>query len=237
MSQLYMLLNVRKSWVLAFILLSIVIPSCKKEKAVKPCEPRLILGKLTLKCDGEYEFRTNGGGTILINLERTQIIVKHDDYEKFRIEFWGANLDGDKILINFNHENLNGKHIKDRLLATRTLIFPDGAKITMASAGMDKEVGTISIYDGKESHQFDLASKTVKHSSLDASKALQLDRDEADGETGTFSMDDQGLEFFNIYNEATPGNKVNNRLKLGTIIRNEPTRVNDFFDDPRLGHT
>lgn len=211
--------------------------SCKKDSAPKPCETKVISGKLSLTCDNVYEYRTTGGGLIRINMDKTQIIISHSAYEIFKIEFWGEVLPGSQNVVNFNHENLNGKHIKDRLLATRTLVFPDGTKLTMASTGMDQQVHTISIYEGKESHQFDFATKTVKQSSQDLAKAQQLDNAEADGEAASFTMDAQGLEFYNFYNETTPGNKVQNRVTLGKIIRNEPHTVNDYFDDPRLNHT
>ena len=222
---------------LAFLFTLTLFPACRKDKSPKPCGPVTVLGDLTLRCDGKYEFQTSGGGNILIDLQLAQIIVSHKDYPNFKIEFWGAVLAGQQQVVNFNHENLNGKHIKDRLLATRTLVLPDGSKLTMASTGMDKEIHTISIYDGNESHQFDFATKKVKHSSLDAAKAQQLDAAEPDGEAATFSMDNNGLEFFNSYNELTPGNKVSGRVLLGTIERAQPTQVNDYFDDPRLGHT
>ena len=102
---------------------------------------------------------------------------------------------------------------------------------------MNKKVHTISIYDGNESHQFDALAGKVKHSSLDGAKAQQLDNAEIDGEAAGFSMDNIGLEFFNSYNETTPGTKVTNRVQLGTIVRDDPTQVNDYFDDSRLGHT
>jgi len=33
------------------------------------------------------------------------------------------------------------------------------------------------------------------------------------------------------------GTKVNNRVMLGEIKRSLPNNVNDFYDDPRFGHT
>lgn len=240
MQQLFRVVHFRPLHLsLFFVLLVSVIlfPGCSKDKETEACQTKVILGKLSLLCDGRYEYLTSGGGRILINLKTTQVILSHRDYETFRLEFWGEHLEGDVEVVNFNHENLNGKHIKDRLLPTRTILFPDGTKLTMASTSMGKMVHTISIYDGNESHQFDFASKKVKHGSLDAAKAKQLDDAEADGEAGSFSFDNVGLEFFNSYDEVTPGNKVIKRLLLGTIVRSEATQVNDYFDDPRLGHT
>ncbi len=36
-----------------------------------------------------FIFRTSGGGTMLINPD-LQIILKHDDYPGFKLEFWGS---------------------------------------------------------------------------------------------------------------------------------------------------
>ncbi|RYY53744.1 MAG: hypothetical protein EOO09_16950 [Chitinophagaceae bacterium] len=221
----------------SLLLISAMVFSCKKDNSPGPCETVTVMGKLTRRCDSVYEFRTSGGGSIEIDMYKGQVIVRHADYSALSIEFWGGLINGNTKTNNFLHENLRGKHVKDKLLPTRTLIFPDGAKITMVATSMDTEAQTISIYDGNESHQFDFAAKTVKHSSLDGAKARQLDAAEADGETASFSIDSDGVEFYNIYHEVTPGNKIDGRVMIGSLDRTRETQVNDYFDDPRLSHT
>ena len=45
------------------------------------------------------------------------------------------------------------------------------------------------------------------------------------------------LYFFNTYTENELGNKVIERVDLGSLNSINPNQVNDLFDDPRLGHT
>jgi hypothetical protein len=107
----------------------------------------------------------------------------------------------------------------------------------MVSAGEAGLLISVSIYDGDESHRINSSCKTVEHSSISATTAQQLDNAEPDGETGTFEFTSTGLLYVNIYTEEVAGNKIMNRVLLGEIIRSNPNQVNDYYDDPRLGHT
>ena len=78
---------------------------------------------------------------------------------------------------------------------------------------------------------------TVSESTTTGSLAAQRDNEEADGETSTIEITATGLTWANIYTENTPGNKVNEYVLLGKLVLANPNQVNDFYDDPRLGHT
>src|SRR5690606_7990758 len=116
----------------------LVLAGCKKDRT-EPEEELPVLGtceavagtstgKLAYSAPHQsFVYTTAGGGKIDINPDAIEITQR--DYEGFRIEFWGET-DGKNAGTN---ENLNGKHIKDRSGNVRSLIFPDGTKITMNS--------------------------------------------------------------------------------------------------------
>jgi hypothetical protein len=192
-------------------------------------------GHLTVS-GSTYSYKTSGGGKIDIDLEEA-ITITHDDYTNFTIEFWGDTLVNGEHRTSGNHENLNGKHVKDRIGSRRTVIFPDGAKITFEADGRVGPIKWISIYDGAESHHINATCNTLEESLNSATVAQRLDDAEADGETGTFEITETGLLFKNIYSEDTPGNKVENVQPIGELDRENPNRVIDYFDDSDLGHT
>lgn len=221
------------------VVLLLTLTSCKKtEGGDDPCGPVAApQGRLVAETNGVYSFKTSGGGKIRIDLYST-ILISHDDYPGFSLELWGIadHPDGRKINSG-NHENLNGKHLKDRFGNRRTVIFPDGAKITWVTAGEYERILHVSIYHGYESHRITSECNTLNHSSLTAAEAKRHDEEEADGETATIEINDQGLLYINIYTEDIPGNKVMKRVPLGELFRGQPNHINDYFDDPRLLHT
>lgn len=185
---------------------------------------------------GPFTYATSGNGSIVIDRDES-ISIGHESYANLEIEFWGLAPVGVNMWNSGNHENLNGKHIKDRFGSRRTIVFPDGAKITMIAEGEQGALLTVSIYDGNESHRIDMRRATVTHSSTTQSEATQLDAAEADGETGTFRFTETGLIFENIYIEDSPGDRVPGVVPLGELTRDNPNQVKDFFDDPRIGST
>jgi|JI102314A1RNA_FD_contig_51_1218812_length_1341_multi_4_in_0_out_0_2 hypothetical protein len=223
-----------------------ILCGCKKEQQQPEDEPTVSIptsveakGDLTTSGNnGPFIFRTNGGGTITIQLTGStqSIIINHDSFPLFKLEFWGVD---DFDILCGNHENINGKHIKARLNTRRTIVFPDGAKITMSSGpGTYYEpLVTISIYDLEESHRINATTRTLVHSSTDAIIAQQYDEAEADGEAGGFVFTETGLLVFNDYMEDTPGNIILDHYDLGEIYFDIPNTVTDYYDDPRFGHT
>lgn len=229
------------------LLLILSLSSCKKDKNDKEeeklpvfgnCKPVTPAGHISqASTSGPYTFRTNGGGIIIVDPDKG-ITIRHDSYTGFSLEFWGdIDMPGGGIKTSANHENLNGKHIKDRKATRRTIIFPDGAKITFVSNGDRGTLLSVSIYDGEEAHYINPTCNSLEYSSINASISKQLDNLEPDGETSAFEFTPGGLLYFNQYNEESAGNKVVDYYKLGEIYHDQPKAVNDYYDDPRLGHT
>ena len=117
-------------------------------------------------------------------------------------QLWGTSSTGN--LYTALHENLNGKHIKNRISNSRTIFFPDGTKITCVSAGPEQAVTAVSIYDGASVHHINLICDKVEYSTASNEIAKRLDEQQADGETSTYELLPTVLIFYNIYTEDTP---------------------------------
>jgi hypothetical protein len=214
---------------------------CKKDKpqpeeelpVLGTCEAATSKGKLTyLTSEKSYTYLTATGGKILIHPDI--IVISHQDYENLAIAFWGKT-DGKNA---GTHENLNGKHIKDKFGNVRSLIFPDGTKITMNSTGIYDPLISISIYEGTSFHHINLTCNTVEYAATVSETLIRaIDSREPDGETGGFEFTSDGLIFFNSYTEYENGNREEKRVDLGSLKRDNPKQVNDLYDDPRHGHT
>lgn len=239
-------------WLLAATL---VLASCKKEETVVDEEvPEPVLGTcaavtptggLQNPSAGQYVYETSGGGSITVDGENN-IVFRHKKYPNFKYELWGNAMVSGQSRLAAYQENLNGKHIKDRNGSRRSIIFPDGTKFTLIASGEKLQALSISIYDGRGSHHINLVCGKIEHSIItSASLAQELDEAQADGETSSFTIlfdwgggqGPSGLEFYNIYREDVPGNKQMNKQMLGTLHKENPNQVNDYYDDPRLGHT
>lgn len=189
--------------------------------------------------DGIYEYQSAGGVTIKIHrrdIGGLTITLTDTSYPNLiTYQLWGITDESESYAAI--HENLNGKHIKNRIGSNRTIFFPDGTKITCVAAGPDKSVTAISIYDGANVHHLNITCDKIEYSGSNEAIATRLDELQPDGETSTYELTSTGLMFYNIYTEDTPGNKVEKRVNLGSLVNDIPTQVNDLYDDPRLGHT
>ena len=178
----------------------------------------------------------------VITVKQDAIVIRggqHPDY----VEWWG-NAPGSGALVG-NHENHNGKHIKDRLGARRSILLPSGALLTVASGGVSEPIQTISIYEGGQSHTIDPRTSTLTHScAASVSTAVARETAEADGETASIEYKaDGGTRYTNEYTQDASGTGV----PLGKVYQEQllgesggptnPTNLNDYFDDPRLGNT
>ena len=213
-----------------------LVSACKKEKDQEQlpefgtCTSADSKGKLTFNSyTGGYTFRTNGGGTIVIN--PTFIKISHDDYAGFSIELWGGFIENGQPKEAYNHENLNGQHVKDKIANHRTIIFPDGAKMTLIANNILGEVLSISIYDGTESQHINLNCSTnkVEWSAESSPFTEELDNREADGEAGGFRFTATGLVYEDYYIEEVAGNKVINTIPIGEIYKANSNQVTDYW--------
>lgn len=237
--------SVRPVMHLFFISMLVIIIACKKNKgeqsnlpALGTCRP--VDAKVGLQSlgDGIYEYNSAGGVTFKMHRTAEMVTITMTDasYPNYiTYQLWGKSSTGS--LHSALHENLNGKHIKNRIGNNRTIFFPDGTKITCVSTGAEQPVTAVSIYDGAAVHHINITCDKVEYSTADAEMAKRLDELQPDGETSTYDLTPTGLLFYNIYTEDTPGNKVYQRLNLGDLYLSSPNQVSDLYDDPRLGHT
>lgn len=231
-------------YLLATACILLLFSACSKKTVKEETLPELglckavpISGRLNYNsATGEYTYTTSGGGKMSLHLN-SGVKIGHQDYGGFSIELWGSLTSSSGIKTSANHESLNGKHIKDRFGNRRTIVFPDGARLTIITKGEYEEMISFSIYDGIESHHVNFNCNTVEYSGQSAFISKSLDDAEADGETATFEITATGLLFYNIYREDVPGNKVYERVMLGELSRSQPNMVNDYFDDLRLSYT
>ncbi len=190
--------------------------------------------------NGIYEYQSAGGVTIKIHrrdvFEGLTITLTDASYPNtITYQLWGGTEESEHF--SAMHENLNGKHIKDRIGNNRTIFFPDGTKITTVAAGPSKSVTAISIYDGPNVQHLNITCDKIEYSGSNEAIAKRLDELQPDGETSTYELTSTGLTFYNIYTEDTPGNKMEQRINLGSLVEDNPNQVNDLYDDPRLAHT
>ncbi len=208
------------------------------------CKAMDALGGLKHTGDGTWEFQSASGTNIKLGkyedeaqngLIATMTFLTFPD-SNATYEMWGgAEIGGGPY--NAAYENLNGKHLKNRIGNNRTLIFPDGIKITFVSAGPTATITAISIYDGANMYHFNITCDTVEYSASNSIITKKLEELQADGETSEFEFTDTQLIMYNSYMENTPGQKIYERVDLGSLEKGKPNLVNDLYDDPRLAHT
>ncbi|RYD44334.1 MAG: hypothetical protein EOP85_09520 [Verrucomicrobiaceae bacterium] len=190
-------------------------------------------GRLALVQAGVWEVTTGGGWKIRVNSTQGTVIITAPN-TRDKVELWG----GGNI-----HENLNGKHMKDWFSDARTVIIPGDASITATRANnpaiSEITIKTVSIYDADQSHRIDLHSGTITLSHLQPRVGEAA---EPDGETCRFWDAGNGAYLENIYTQEAAGNTgqpiPQTHVPIGKTGGDaNPNQVNDFFDDPRLGHT
>ena len=200
------------------------------------CAPVTQVSNLTIEntaAGPKYHYISSGGAKIDID-PMFNVVAKYSGYANFNLEYWGnVNVDG-TLKIGASHENLNGKHIKDRVGLRRTLVFPDGVKFTMIANGEQGQLLSISIFDGPMMHHINTVCNTIEYSASNLELTKAIDNSEADGETAIFELTTTGLLYSNIYTENVAGTKVQSAVKLGEIFLANPGQVNDYYDDPRL---
>lgn len=203
------------------------------------CQEVAPQGALLVQGDGIYEFNSGKGTNIKIaaqllnSSESLTVTITYN--EKSTYQLWGSENDTQPAA---QHENLNGKHIKDRIGNNRTVILPDGTKITLVSTGPAADVTAITIYSGGSVHHINVNCKKLEYSvSNNPYIAQRMDELQADGETSVMEDTPDMVWFYNIYNEDTPCNRVYGRVNLGSLPKANENQVNDLYDDPRLAHT
>jgi hypothetical protein len=186
-----------------------------------------------------YVYTTLSGWIIAIDSRAgnfSNLTMEHPS-GRWTYELWGDASIGSSLALT--HENLRGKHIKDRFGPRSTYVLPGGAIVTVHASNAAPALGFISIYDGNESHRVDLIAHQVTRS---CALPLFEEADEWDGETSRFLDIVDGMLWEHVYDQAAsltgvPLSKVENIYPLGITSISNPNQVQDFYDDPRLGHT
>jgi hypothetical protein len=149
-------------------------------------------------------------------------------------------------LFGQNHENFKGKHIKDMLGSRRSVALTNDTLITVSidptrppTPQSPMGGGSVSIYDGIESHRINFQPFALEWSGVIPRYG---ESDEFDGETSRFVDIQDGLRWENYYDQGNPctnglPQKIFYTVPLGQGYSTNQNRVDDFFDDPRLGHT
>jgi hypothetical protein len=190
---------------------------------------------------GGWLWTTSTGWTVFV-LDQIVTVTTPDGTGK--VEWWGFTSAGQTPPVDPFHENLNGKHIKDTLGGVRSLLLPDGAKITARSVSGVPGIQPVSLYDQGRAYHVDALANTLTSETLEAAAAAEEEEAEADGETAAVYLPGKGvLEYWNVYQQdedldGTPLDAVPAKQQLGeTGGTANPNQVNDFYDDPRLIHT
>lgn len=207
---------------------------------VNQCPPTAATGRLEFLCEENiWRYTTQGGWTVSMTANGGTVTIVNPLYgtNGTKVEFWG-NMPGTPDVSTFAHENMNGKHIKDRIGNQRTIHTLDGAIITL---NVDPNLGRISIYDHDQSHRLDRVGNALVVARSCACAFFEEEL-EPDGEASGFVNDGEGFWWKNLYDQGvngdgSPGPKVPNVVPLGRVNQNNPNQVNDYYDDPRLGHT
>jgi len=198
------------------------------------CESSVPIGRLTFDGPTGYSFFTSGNWRVMVRPDYSvRILVPGWPWH---LEFWGAPATPQSPVTT--HENLTGKHIKDRLMSARTVHLTDGTTVTLF--GLDSpETAGVSIYDQDQTHRIMLKDLRLTHS---CAVGRFGETDEADGEASDVTMNADGMLWRNTYTQdelpgRIPGAKVPGIVPLGQTNFINLNQVTDFYDDPRLGHT
>ncbi len=198
------------------------------------CESTVPIGRLTFDGAPGYSFFTSGNWRVMVRPDYTvRILVPGWPWH---LEFWGAPTTPQSPVLT--HENLTGKHIKDRLMPARTVHLTDGTTVTLF--GLDSpETAGVSIYDQDQTHRIMFKDLRLTHS---CAIGRFGETDEADGEASEVVMNAEGMLWRNTYTQEElpgriPGPKIPGITPLGQTSFININQVIDFYDDPRLGHT
>lgn len=202
---------------------------------VQSCASTQPTGRLTIRTDSllrDATYRTHGGWTIRISGSTLRMT---EPSGVFFAENWGV-----EGTTRMAHENLKGKQIKDYLGTQRTHILSDSTKITI-NGTYSATQAQVTIYDSDETHRI-LSGGASQQVVWSCALPQFSDELEYDGETSQLSFDAEGMVWNNIYMEAAGPNgiagvRTPGVVSLGRTYFLDPTRITDFYDDPRTGAT
>ena len=176
---------------------------------------------------------------------------------------WQVQVNGDKVIVTDPsgkqkvensgdpHEYVNGKHVKDWEGKQRSLVLPDGTKITMGATAPNGVVTNTSIYDGDQNVQIKNEGNEITSRSFNPYDTRMREAYQYDGETARISYNrDGGINYTNMYTQDENfGMKSNFKDIASTsdpkwwqrpfmpLFGAGQKSVRDFYDDPRLAFT
>lgn len=173
---------------------------------------------------------------------------------------WKVQVNGDKVICTSPdgkqkiehsgdpHEYVNGKHIKDWEGKQRSMVLPDGTKITMGASGPQGLVENTSIYDGDQNIQIQNKGNEITHRSFNPYDTRMREAYQYDGETSGVRYNNRGgIDYTNYYTQDENFGVRSNHKDLASVqdpkwyerpilpfwgIGQQRTR--DYYNDPRL---
>ncbi len=134
------------------------------------------------------EYTTSGGFRVTINGHNVTIT---DPSGKTRVVHSGD-----------PHEYVNGRHIKDWNGKQRSILLPDGTKITMSATGPHGVITHTSIYDGDQNIQINNNGNRITHRSFDPWDTRTREYWQYDGETAAIVPNwGGGMDYVDVYNQ------------------------------------
>ena len=173
---------------------------------------------------------------------------------------WKVQVNGDKVIITDPsgkqkvensgdpHEYVNGKHVKDWEGKQRSIVLPDGTKITMGADSPNGVVTNTSIYDGDQNIQIQNKDNDITSRSFNPYDTRMREAYQYDGETARISYNrDGGINYTNMYTQDQNFGMRSNYKDIAST--SDPKwwqrpfmpfwgigqqSVKDRYDDPRL---
>jgi hypothetical protein len=173
---------------------------------------------------------------------------------------WRVQVNGDKVIITDPtgkqkiensgdpHEYVDGKHVKDWEGKQRSIVLPDGTKVTMSAPAANGVIEHTSIYDGDQNVQIQNKGNEVTSRSFDPYDTRMREAYQYDGETARVSYNrDGGINYTNLYTQDENFGMHSNYKEIAST--NDPKwwerplmpffgagqqRVHDYYNDPRL---
>lgn len=149
------------------------------------CRPQ---GQLTQEGEGKpITYTTSGGWQVTVDHDK---VIAKDPSGQHNITWSGD-----------PHEYVDGKHVKDWDGKERTMILPDGTKITAEATAANGLIQNTSIYDGNRNVQIDNNQNSVTHTSANPWDTRSREAWQPDGETAMVSLDRCGLGYTDVYTQ------------------------------------
>ena len=192
-------------------------------------------GQLSQSKPGEpISYRTSGGWNVKVNGDK---VIVTDPSGKQKVENSGD-----------PHEYVNGKWVKDWEGKQRSLVLPDGTKITMGATAPNGVVTNTSIYDGDQNIQIKNAGNEITSRSFNPYDTRMREAYQYDGETARISYNrDGGINYTNMYTQDENFGMRSNYKDIASTSNPKwwerpfmpfggigQQRTRDFYDDPRL---